>query len=238
MNYKLGLDWTVVYGLRAARHLRHRLPRPQRAGAVRRRAEGNLTTTDPCSRYSDERQRDADRQLPGLRRARRTTSSSSNTILTTVGGNQNLTAGRAENLTLGTVFQPEFVPGLSLTADYFDIDIEDAIRAIPGSTKLSVCYNTPNLSHPFCAAELHPQPADRRGELPVLPADQHRRRDGEGLDFGVRYTFDVARLRADARRRAHLPEGIHDHPLPRRRADHLPTATSAAATAAIRTGGV
>ena len=42
------------------------------------------------------------------------------------------------------------MPGLTLTADWFDIDIEDAIRAIPGSTKLAVCYASPNLSSEFC----------------------------------------------------------------------------------------
>src|SRR3546814_16668805 len=42
------------------------------------------------------------------------------------------------------------IPGLSLTADWFDIKIKDAIRAIPGSTKLAICYASQNLSHPFC----------------------------------------------------------------------------------------
>ena len=52
---------------------------------------------------------------------------------------------------LGAVFEPcGIVSGLTLTADWFDIDIKDAIRAIPESTKLAVCYASENLCSEFC----------------------------------------------------------------------------------------
>src|SRR3546814_9533323 len=73
------------------------------------------------------------------------------TILTTVGGNENLKPESSTTWTVGTVISPKgLVPGLSLTADWFDIKIKDALRAIQGSTKLAICYARANLSHPFC----------------------------------------------------------------------------------------
>src|SRR3546814_7348982 len=73
------------------------------------------------------------------------------TILTTVGGNENLKPESSTTWTVGTVISPKgLITGLSLTADWFDIKIKDAIRAIPGSTKLGICYASQNLSHPFC----------------------------------------------------------------------------------------
>src|SRR3546814_19254327 len=75
------------------------------------------------------------------------------TILTTVGGNENLKPESSTTWTVGTVISPKgLIPGLSLTADGSEIKIKDAIRAIPGSTKLGICYARQNLSTPFCEA--------------------------------------------------------------------------------------
>jgi outer membrane receptor protein involved in Fe transport len=59
---------------------------------------------------------------------------------TVVGGNSKLTAETAKTLTAGLVFEPPQVKGLSLTADYWSIDINNAIQALPASVVLSNCY--------------------------------------------------------------------------------------------------
>jgi len=59
---------------------------------------------------------------------------------TVIGGNPNLKAETAHVITAGVVFEPPQVKGLSLTADYWNIDIKDAIQAIPASVILSNCY--------------------------------------------------------------------------------------------------
>jgi len=196
-TYKLGLDWTVVEGLRlrATYGTGFRIPSvPELFGGV---AEGNLTTTDPCSRYSTS----TNATLVANCRASGVPAGYvqlGNSVLTTVGGNQNLQPEKSENLTLGAVFQPTFVPGLAVTVDYFDIQIDDAIRNIPGSTKLSVCYASPNLSHPFCAPE-HFRRSPLTGEVNFLSSQPTNagKETMKGVDFGVRYTFDVRGLRAD-----------------------------------------
>jgi len=196
-TYKLGLDWTVVEGLRlrATYGTGFRIPSvPELFGGV---AEGNLTTTDPCSRYSTS----TNATLVANCRASGVPAGYvqlGNSVLTTVGGNENLQPEKSKNLTLGAVFQPTFVPGLAVTVDYFDIEIDDAIRNIPGSTKLSVCYASANLSHPFCAPE-HFRRSPLTGEVNFLSSQPTNagKETMKGVDFGVRYTFDVRGLRAD-----------------------------------------
>jgi outer membrane receptor protein involved in Fe transport len=195
-TYKLGLNWTVAEGvrLRAMFGTGFGIPSvPELFGGV---AEGNLTTTDPCSRYSTS----GNATLIANCQASKVPAGYvqlGNTVLTTVGGNKDLQPETAETLTLGLVWQPPQLNGLSLTIDYFDIKIEDAIRSIPGSTKLAVCYATPNLAHPFCGADSFTR-SPLTGEVNFLSAQpvntgQERMK---GVDFGVRYDFDIGERRA------------------------------------------
>jgi outer membrane receptor protein involved in Fe transport len=61
------------------------------------------------------------------------------------GGNEDLQPERATTLTLGAVFTPEFVPGLALTLDYFDMTIKDAITAPNVDDLFNGCYVQFNL---------------------------------------------------------------------------------------------
>lgn len=59
-----------------------------------------------------------------------------------VGGNTNLTPESADTYTAGIVFTPTFVPGLSVTVDYFNIDVTDAIGGIGADTIVLACTQT------------------------------------------------------------------------------------------------
>jgi iron complex outermembrane recepter protein len=56
------------------------------------------------------------------------------------GGNPGLEAETAKTLTAGLVLEPPAVKGLSLTLDYFNIDISDAIQSKGASLILTNCY--------------------------------------------------------------------------------------------------
>ncbi len=58
------------------------------------------------------------------------------------GGNPNLEEETSDSWTAGIVLQPSFVPGLTITADWFDIVIEDAIATAGGGLQnaLNVCF--------------------------------------------------------------------------------------------------
>ena len=66
------------------------------------------------------------------------------------GGNPNLTEETSDNYTAGVVVTPTFVPGLSLTVDYFDITVNKVIASIDAQTILNNCYDSSDLNNPFC----------------------------------------------------------------------------------------
>lgn len=194
-NYKIGLNWQVVqdFKVRANLSTAFRVPNVNELfGGV---AEGNLTTTDPCSGWSSRDPSDvvyqncqADGVPVGFMQL-------GNTILTTVGGNPALEPESADTFTLGIVYEPSFLEGLALTLDYYDIEIDDAITQIPGSTKLDVCYNTPGLAHEFCTPEHFTRNA-LSGDVDFLSAQPVNTGSEtvSGIDIGLTYDFDLGDL--------------------------------------------
>jgi iron complex outermembrane recepter protein len=57
------------------------------------------------------------------------------------GGNTALDPETSDTLSYGIVFTPRFAPGLSVSLDYFDIDVEDLISAFGAANTLDACYN-------------------------------------------------------------------------------------------------
>ncbi len=101
---------------------------------------------DPCS---------SDAPLATLEECQRTgvTAAQYGTIFDVLAGQtQSLTGGNpfldpesADTVTFGVVWTPEFVEGLSVSIDYFNILVEDAIAAgIPAQTTLDQCLATGN----------------------------------------------------------------------------------------------
>ena len=57
------------------------------------------------------------------------------------GGNPNLEEETGDSWTAGIVLQPSFLPGLAITADYFDIEIKNAISTVSLATSFDLCFN-------------------------------------------------------------------------------------------------
>jgi outer membrane receptor protein involved in Fe transport len=69
------------------------------------------------------------------------------------GGNPNVGEETSDTYTAGVVIQPSFIPRLSITADYFNIKVEDTIGTTAGglSNALALCYNTfQDINDPLC----------------------------------------------------------------------------------------
>lgn len=68
-------------------------------------------------------------------------------------GNPNLRPEVGKSWTVGAVIQPRFVPGLSLTVDWYNITIEKAISGLSGQAIINRCYEDPvSINNPFCQA--------------------------------------------------------------------------------------
>ncbi len=58
-----------------------------------------------------------------------------------VGGNPDLQPETAATLTVGLVVEPPWLKGLSVSADYWHIDIHNAIESLGVPTLLASCYD-------------------------------------------------------------------------------------------------
>jgi outer membrane receptor protein involved in Fe transport len=56
------------------------------------------------------------------------------------GGNPALQPEESDTYTVGVIFQPEFVPGLVMSVDWFNIRIEDTISTFGAENTLKACY--------------------------------------------------------------------------------------------------
>jgi len=67
------------------------------------------------------------------------------------GGNPDLRAETSDSFTVGGVAQPRFIPGLSISVDYFDIRVNDVITAPTAQQIVDACYDLEDLNNQFCS---------------------------------------------------------------------------------------
>lgn len=66
------------------------------------------------------------------------------------GGNPNLNEETARTWTAGVVLRPSFIRGLSVTADWYDIKIKNAINTPDVNDVFKLCVDAPSLDNVFC----------------------------------------------------------------------------------------
>jgi outer membrane receptor protein involved in Fe transport len=68
------------------------------------------------------------------------------------GGNPNLKEETSKSWTFGGVVQPRWIPGLSISVDYYNITVDNVITAVAAQTIVNQCYDQPTLNNPFCGS--------------------------------------------------------------------------------------
>ena len=68
----------------------------------------------------------------------------------TIAGNPDLREETADTYTVGMVLQPRFIPGLAFTADYYHIQIDDAISTVAAQDVVDNCYDSSTFPNDFC----------------------------------------------------------------------------------------
>ena len=58
----------------------------------------------------------------------------------TTGGNPNVGAEEADTWTVGAIFSPDFIPGFTVTVDYYNIDLSDAITSPTTDSIFAACF--------------------------------------------------------------------------------------------------
>ena len=125
------------------------------------------------------------------------------------GGNPLLQAEKSDSLTLGMVATPAFLPGFSLSVDYYNIKVNNVITGVAAQTIVNNCYDLPagnsfcNLFNRVAAGQTGP---NGEQEFRIIEADliqgpvNFARLAASGIDFEVAYRRNIASIgRLDSR---------------------------------------
>lgn len=117
----------------------------------------------------------------------------------TTGGNLDLETETAKTWTVGVAWEPDFVPGLSMTVDYFNIRVDGAVSAPTVGDAIAACFDAPSGTNEFCGPEfisrnpntggLDGDPSNTLGL--VLAQSNLGTIETDGIDVSVRYSTDV-----------------------------------------------
>ncbi len=109
------------------------------------------------------------------------------------GGNPDLEEEVSDSYTAGIVLRPSFLPGLSMTADYFNIKVENTVSSLGGglANTLDLCYNKiQDISSVYCQAFVGTRNALGQFDGTVLPLIGNANVStlkAEGVDVQVDY---------------------------------------------------
>lgn len=126
--------------------------------------------------------------LPGF-----TNPQSNFTVPNFISGNPNLQPEVARTLTLGAVVQPEWIPNLQVTADFYRVTIADAITPLSGSAIADFCVDASTIVNPFCAAVTRTANASPPGSITSEIAAELNvaALATQGTDFTIDYSTDL-----------------------------------------------
>ncbi len=107
-------------------------------------------------------------------------------------GNPFLTEETGKSLTIGTVITPRWIPGLSLTVDYYRIRVDNLIAVLGAQVILNQCYDLPRPNQ-FCDL-LFPRNPDFTFANPALISGGVNfasfKADGVDMELSYRRTFE------------------------------------------------
>ena len=161
-TYSTGVEWAVTSDLSFRGQFQHAIRAPNVGELFGGQGTDGPTAVDPCSSRAA-----ASDQTAAVRAVCEATGVPAGSVfdisvqpspfITQVrGGNPELSPEESDTHTLGVIWQPSQISGLSLSLDYFDIELEDAIAPLGGGSVqgvLDLCYNTlQNPDSVYCQA--------------------------------------------------------------------------------------
>ncbi|MGB3807729.1 MAG: TonB-dependent receptor [Erythrobacter sp.] len=114
------------------------------------------------------------------------------------GGNPDLEEETSNSWTAGVVLRPTFIPGLTVTADYFNVEIEEAISTFGGGLNnvLNLCYNrVQDINDPLCQVIVGSRDSSTGAittdNPPSLIAANAAVLETSGVDLEVNYSLTI-----------------------------------------------
>lgn len=147
-----GINWSPIRDLRLRATYSRSVRAPNLSELYSAQSQNFATVADPCSKRNigtGSSTRAANCAAAGVPAGYDYVYVQSLEIVS--GGNPNLKQETSTSYTIGGVFEPRFVPGLSLSVDYYDINVENVIASVGAQTILNQCYDQATLNNPFCS---------------------------------------------------------------------------------------
>jgi hypothetical protein len=109
------------------------------------------------------------------------------------GGSFALAPEKADTTTAGVVFQPDFIPGLRLSADWYQIALKDAVTTLSAQAIINTCFDD---GETFCDRITFASPTD----ITFVDARQVNlaERTVRGFDFEIAYSMGLDDIFANA----------------------------------------
>ncbi len=193
-SYAGGLTWSPVSDISLRGQYQRAVRAPNVLELFQGGANGFPGATDPCS---DAQVPDATLtslcEATGVPAGQTGQFTQANAQIEGIfGGNPDLTEETADTYTFGAVITPEALPGLTMTVDYYDITIDDAVDVLGGGVNsiLNVCYNViQDINSVYCQA------VTRRADGNVDTVFAGNANIGQvktsGIDLQMAYGMDV-----------------------------------------------
>lgn len=204
-NWKFALDWEPIEGLRARFTYSDGFRAPNLSERFLGQQKTAASYTDPCNNWDTSGNSTIIANCgPGGDNLPTGFMVNAPQATTLEGGNPDLEPETSESRTIGLVWTPSFLTGLSITVDWYEIEIENAVGTAGTGNVINRCYNSTGFSDPLCSLLAGPSLV---GEGASALAPNHRNAidqvsgillteqnlasfETEGVDFNIDYTFD------------------------------------------------
>ena len=110
----------------------------------------------------------------------------------TTGGNVNLQNEESDAWSIGFVFQPDFVPGLTVSADWTDIALTNAIVNVSATQIANACYDSANFPNEPSCGQFSRAADTFQFQNPATGFVNAANRDLAAMIVDVNYSFDLA----------------------------------------------
>jgi iron complex outermembrane recepter protein len=203
-SFAAGLSWTPVEDVRIRAQFQRAIRAPN-VGDLFLPQNGNLTTlVDPCAGFAGT---PPPGQVPTATAAQCANSGvtaaqfgaippDSGQLNILIGGNTDLTPEIASTYTLGAIITPSQAPGLTVSLDYFRINMSDVISTVPPSFTLNTCLQT---GDPQFCSQISRGTDGSLTELPrtlnniVATSQNIAGTLTQGIDGRVTYSYDAGK---------------------------------------------
>ena len=195
--WQVGLLYAPIEDVRLRAQVGEAVRAPNVSEAFSPQSPGFANINDPCDadNINEDPDRAANCAALGIPEGFQANDNVSIDIIS--GGNPNLISETAKSLTYGIVYTPSFLEDFSLTVDYYDIEVEDAITFIQPQDILDLCVDgAAGLDDAFCS-QITRDPTTNDVDLVTSGFANAGARTSRGIDWQIRYLADVADLGLD-----------------------------------------